>query len=879
MRGRVEELFHVVADFSDDERRRYFAERKIDDRTRSEVEALIAFDLPATASLEVEIGNEAKRALARFDTKNGRCGAYELTEILGRGGMGSVYSAERADGEIAQRVAVKLLRPGMDDSLVRQRFLAERQILAALSHPNIARLIDAGHREDGQPYLVMEYVEGETIDVYTAESSIRQKIKLVLKVCAAVAYLHRNLVVHRDLKPQNILVTKDGEPKLLDFGIAKILDYTIDSTVTGYRMLTPDYASPEQVTGARVTTATDIYSLGAVLYRLLTGESPHQFQNRSVEVIAAEICQGKITPPSKLAPGVKPDLEAILMKALRVEPQERYGSIELFAEDLENFLEFRPVRARKGGVWYRTRKFVHRYWIPVMASALAVAGLSAGLAYANRERALAQRRFEDVRQLANKLFDVDVEARKVPGNTKVRQAIVDTSLEYLRRLSKDAQRDPQLQLELGNAYMRVARVQGVPISANLGQMDLAEQNLRTAETLIQSSLAARPANRTALLRAAQIAHDRMLLTRFANRNDDSLDWARRSAAWLHKLNPGPADKPEAPAILVTYLNVADQYMLGGKYDEALRLCREASDLARSYGSPLYIGTFHWVSGQVYRREGDLQQALKETEESVRTLEPVLEKKDQGAIMNFVLALTYRGRILGEADGISMGRVDEALADLDRAFTICDSHVHQDPNDQAARGRVATAGLAMGGILRHSNPGRALAVYDHVLDHTKEIKDNSSFRRYEVSALAGSSYALREMGRPAEARQRLDAAFERLRQLGSYPANKIKPGSEVDVALAALADFEGANGNPQQGAATAQKLLDAMVAWGPAPESRLTEAVDISRIYALLENLQRSAGDSAAASGLHARRIALWQQWDTKLPSNPFIRRQLDAARH
>src|SRR6202044_477859 len=202
------------------------------------------------------------------ELKDLHCGPYRLGNLLGRGGMGSVYMAERADGGVRQRVAVKLLRSGADPPQFRAFFLSERQILAKLSHPNIARLLDAGHREDGQPYLVMEYVEGKTIDVFAAGISARQKIALFLKVCAAVSYLHRNLVVHRDLKPSNILVTEDREPKLLDFGIAKILDMGGDATVTSVRMMTPEYASPEQAAGGRMTTATDIYSLGAVLYKL-----------------------------------------------------------------------------------------------------------------------------------------------------------------------------------------------------------------------------------------------------------------------------------------------------------------------------------------------------------------------------------------------------------------------------------------------------------------------------------------------------------------------------------------------------------------------------------------------------------------------------------
>src|SRR5258706_6490296 len=505
MRNRVEHLFHEVADLSAEARARYFDERDVDARTRQEVEALVAFDSQASTSLEQEIGQVAQRALGRLEPQDIPCGVFRLGELLGRGGMGAVYLAERVDGEVTQRVAIKLLRPGADDPQVRQRFLAERQILASLSHPHIARLVDAGHREDGQPYLVMEYVKGKPIDVYTASLGVRHKLALFRKVCGAVSYLHRNLVVHRDLKPSNILVTEEGEPKLLDFGLAKLIDLTTDSTMTSMRMLTPDFASPEQVMGGAVTTATDVYSLGAVLYRLLTGECPHQFEGDSAKSIAMAISEGKIVAPSRLAPGIKSDLEMVLMKALRREPQERYATIDQFSEDLGNFLESRPIRARKGEAWYRVRKFVSRHWLPVAAAVLIIASLATGLALATRERSMAQRRFTEVRELANKLFDIDAEARKVPGNTKTRQLIVNTSLDYLRRLSADAYGDRELALDVGNAYMRVARVQGVPISQNLGQMDQADQTLRIAEAFITIA-AVQTLPRVALLRSEQIAH-------------------------------------------------------------------------------------------------------------------------------------------------------------------------------------------------------------------------------------------------------------------------------------------------------------------------------------------------------------------------------------
>src|SRR5579871_3039580 len=347
MNARVEELFHDVVDLSPADRVRYFGEHQVDEEIRQEVEALLACDSGANSFLDLNVRIAASRALPQLEGKGWRAGPYRLLDVIGRGGMGAVYLAERADGEVTQQLAVKLLPPGAGD-VQRERFLQERQILASLAHPNIARMLDAGHLASGQPYLAMEYVAGKPIDAFAADLSVRQKVALFLKVCTAAAYLHRNLVVHRDLKPSNILVTADGEPKLLDFGISKMLDVATDTTVTSMRMLTPDYASPEQVTGGRPSTATDIYSLGAVLYRLLTNRPAHEFDDHSPEAIALAITTREVIRPSKWAPELKGDLESILLKSLRKDPLERYATAEQFAEDLQAFLQSRSVRARSG---------------------------------------------------------------------------------------------------------------------------------------------------------------------------------------------------------------------------------------------------------------------------------------------------------------------------------------------------------------------------------------------------------------------------------------------------------------------------------------------------------------------------------------------------
>jgi tetratricopeptide (TPR) repeat protein/predicted Ser/Thr protein kinase len=880
-------LFRELADRSPAEREEYCARHQVSAALRAEVESLLRFDSDTVDSLHDYVASAAERlllandvgvagsgALPRIETGGGRCGPYRLLDIIGRGGMGAVYLAERADGEVHHRVAVKLLPSGAGDPQ-RERFLQERQILATLTHPNIARLLDAGHVEHGQPFLAMEYVDGKPIDVFAAGLSVRQKIALFLKVCAAVAHLHRHLIVHRDLKPSNIFVTADGEPKLLDFGIAKLLDVATDTTVTGMRMLTPDYASPEQVRGGKLSTATDIYSLGAVLYLLLTSKRAHEFDSPSPEGIASVVTARDITRPSKWAPELRGDLEAILLKALRKDPEERYETVEHFAEDLEAFLDSRPVRARSGNGWYRARKFLRRYRVPVAAAAVVIASLAAGLYIANRERAIAQRRFADVRELANKLFDIDAQVRQLSGSAKARQLIVDTSLEYLRRLTADAQRDPELALEVATAYMSVAEVEGVTTGPNLGQLDEAERDLTIAERLIESVVRSRPANRTALLRAAQIAADRMTLAWQRGQSEKALTFAQKSAEWLDRFQAGDGDRSSAPAILNTYVNVAHQYMMAEQFDQALQLAERGSDLALTFDRPLVRGSILTsVVALVHRYQGDLDGALTAARESVRLLDPGAAETAPAPAMNFVVALAREGWILGEDQAISMGRSEEALAVLQRAFDIADDFVHRDPNDESTRSRLFLAGGPMADILRHSNPGRALDIYDHTLRDMDAVHGEFLQLR-AVYVLAGSSYALRALGRPAEARERLDRAFATLKKLELYPSEKIEAGSETDRALRALADHEADTGDVARAIQLYQGLLDGLRA-SANPETSLPSAVDLSHAYQSMAALHARNRRADLASALDSRRLELWRHWDRKLPSNAFVLRQISA---
>jgi serine/threonine protein kinase len=336
-----------------------------------------------------------------------KIGPWRITGTLGQGGMGTVYEAVREDDQFEKRVAIKLLALGVDKA-AEERFRNERQILASLVHPHIALLLDGGATPDGQPYLVIERIEGVSVTEYAAreELTVEQRLELFGRICSAVQYAHQNLVVHRDIKPGNILVTADGAPKLLDFGIAKLLDTDSDTAATGVRMLTPDYASPEQLRGEPVTTATDIYLLGLLLYELLTAQNPHQLVASTGPSMERAVCELELPRPSAVADprwrrSLEGDLDTIILKALRKEPERRYGSVERLWGDIRRHLDGLPITARQDTLFYRSSKLVRRHRLAFGTAALVMVTLGAGAVVSAREASRAERRFEQVRRLTN----------------------------------------------------------------------------------------------------------------------------------------------------------------------------------------------------------------------------------------------------------------------------------------------------------------------------------------------------------------------------------------------------------------------------------------------------------------------------------------------
>jgi eukaryotic-like serine/threonine-protein kinase len=403
--------------------------------------------------------------------------AYRVLEEIGHGGMGAVYLAERADGAYRQRVAIKRIREGLGGHHLIQRFRTERQILAALDHPSIAKLLDGGTLADGTPFLVMEYIEGISIDAYCREKQLdlRQRLEVFLKVCDAVAAAHRRLIVHRDLKPGNILVQPDGNPKLLDFGIAKLLDakatdWTVFETETGRVSMTMRYASPEQVQGEIISTATDIYSLGVILYELLTDLSPYSEAGGAVHVLALAICDQEPTAPSRRSEksnavvaiprqALAGDLDAIVLKALRKKAEDRYGSVDLLVRDLRAFLEGRPVEARKGSRLYRSLRFSQRHRYPI-AAALLVFALVLGWAL-TLFRQLGQTRVErdtarEVTELLVGLFEVADPTAGDASEVKAREVIDRAALRLETELAGRPEVRAELLETLGRVYTNLA---------------------------------------------------------------------------------------------------------------------------------------------------------------------------------------------------------------------------------------------------------------------------------------------------------------------------------------------------------------------------------------------------------------------------------------
>ncbi len=880
MTKEAQELFAAVVDLPEPERKRIYLDRGTPELLCTEVESLIGFDSGEDGLITGLVAEPAAELAAGDSIQTGmEAGPFRLVERLGQGGMGTVYLAERCDGEIRQRAAIKFLRWDIPDGIFRERFLRERQILAELDHPGIARLLDAGHTRSGQPFLAMEYVEGIPLDQYAEKLDVRGKVELMLQVCEAVAYLHANLVIHRDLKPSNILVDAQGLTKLLDFGIAKVLDATAPAWATREVLLTPEYASPEQLQGAAQTTATDVYSLGAVLYALVTGQSPHAGLRDHAATLDEAIARREPSLASQLNRAVPRDLDFILSKALRKKATDRYSSAEALAEDLASLLDHRPVRARQGDAVYRVARWTRRHWIPMLAASVTLIALVTGLWIAQRERAVAEARFNQVRVLVQELFGLDEKIRGLTGSTQARHQLVSTALRYLEGLTASASNDPALALEAGAAYAQVAQIQGVPTGSNLGRFDEAESTLALAQRHLEDASKGLPGDRRVPYELFRVSQFRMILADSRRRKPEAFEHARAALSQIGEFERmGGPDEREAQDLGMAYTNIALFHFNADQFDDAARLARRAVDLERKFASTRAkpSGALG-ILGNALRFQGDLLTAAAVTREAREQIEAAGKPGNLLNQLNLASALWREAVVLGSQDGVSLGRHKEAIALLEREIGILERFSVADTRESTSRLRTATAVRELAPLLGTDRPARALEYYEVALRRLGEVEKNRTARLQEADLLAASAAPLRRLGRGEEASRRVAAALSKLGAAGGIPKDQWEAGSEADRVLRAEAEDLAARGLAVQAAAKYERLLELAVAAKPTPESNLRHATSLTRIYRGLARAQQVAGNLGRADQLNRRNLEMWQGWQRRLPANPYVDSQVEVA--
>jgi non-specific serine/threonine protein kinase/serine/threonine-protein kinase len=745
-----------------------------------------------------------------------RIGPWRIREELGRGGMGTVYRAERDDGSFAQTVAIKLIRSELASADLRRRFDSERRILASLDHPNVARLLDAGTTAEGAPYLVLEYVAGEPIDSYCDAQafSIEKRLAMVRQVCGAVHVAHQRLILHRDIKTANVLVDANGVPKLLDFGIAKLLSpeaMQSDLTMLGFaRPLTPEWSSTEQLRGEPLTTASDVYSLGVLLYLLLTGRRPHLHAGRSPEGFAAAIeaaspvalrtAARERPPPGVALNRLRGDIDRLVRKALAPASNERYATVAELDADIERLLAGRPIEAHSPSYVYRLGKLLLRQRIASAAVVLAIVGLIGATVFSARQAALAEherqraeRRFNDVRRIANVvLFDLNDTLANISGTLAARQLLVENALRYLDDLARETGREPDLLTELAAAYERIAEVQGMPSWPSQGRSGDALASLERALELhrrasasssalsearvlsnIGSILAARGDSVAA--RDAQLRSEAALLTTPLALRD--VDWVLQ----LARIGVAAGDATWE------FGDIAGAAQL---YERALRVVRDGHEkFPDSTAIERQVGVVEQRLGDAAAVRGNWLQARLHHRASLAADEALLLRepgslelqRDLGTDLSRVGAVAYM-----------LGEHREALDAHQRALELRKRLALADPGDARAQDDAAESylhsaqSLAAAGRMREARAVASLAT-DGWRGLAERDPDNVRMRGSLANALAALARCEAATGQTDSALSRIAEARQiRLDLTAAHPDFKL-----ADDALTTLDTLEAA----------------------------------------------------------------------------------------
>ena len=853
----IERVFTALATLPPAERTAYLDQTCPDDpELRQEVESLLACDESAGADLSKVLEGAAASLVDGSSFLGRRFGPYTATEVLGAGGMGAVYLGIRADDQFRKQVAIKVVKRGMDTDAVLERFRRERQILANLDHPYIARLLDGGATEDGLPYFVMEYIQGKAADQYcaAADLTIEQRCDLFRKVCEAVSYAHRNLVIHRDLKPANILVTADGTPRLLDFGISRVLtpEGAAGSTELTLQShpLTPDFASPEQVRGEPVTTATDVYALGAVLYNLLTGTKPYRLATYSALEVEQAVCEREPPRPSAVAPEdcrrhLEGDLDAILLTALRKQPERRYQSVDQFSEDVRRHFAGLPVSAREETALYVASRFLRRHWLGAAASALVAISLAGGAIAASwearqaqKQRQVAEERLRDIVDLAGvAFFDIHNALERLPGATGARQQMVEATLNYLDKVAKTSGGDPGISDVLARAYERLGDVQGMPDHPSLGDTAGAQASYQKALAVLQRNQALHPQDSKVLAGLMEVQSRLGRIAGLMGRPQEALaHYLAALAAAETSIQREPAALAAWSAVCSVDREVAD-LLYSVKPDEALAYARKGLAVCQKVaaehpGDPdllEHLADAHSTLGKTSMVSGPLAAALDQFKQAAAIREQLVARKPDDALLRRVLMVAYGhiGDVLGNPWGDNLGQPAEAIAYYHKAAAIAESLAQADPRNSLAQYDLASA-LMREGLIAPAAAG--------IPDSLKTLR---------------RAAAIEEALRGRDSKNYRHA--ENLAVLYEYIGTRLADLGEREAALAsyrqslALAESVSAEA-PRDISARYQMLVD----------------------YHWLSRLRAEAGDRAGAVGMAQAAIAAVGRFEKEIPDAPSL---------
>ncbi|MBB6144770.1 serine/threonine protein kinase [Silvibacterium bohemicum] len=741
----VEEIFQGALERPPAERRRYVENAcKSDKGLLSEIESLLESDNDSERTLRSLIADDIKEAAqASSHSETGlQLGPYRLVRELDSGGMGIVYLAVRSDDHYFQVVAIKTIRRGHDSPELVHRFRTERQILATLNHPSIGTILDGGETEDGRPFIVMEYVEGQPITQASKGRalSIRQRVELFQSVCSAVHYSHQKLIIHRDIKPSNVMVTPDGMVKLIDFGISKPLAPQLvlsdnSPTETSLRRMTPDYASPEQIQGKQLTTATDIYSLGVLLFELLTGSRPYTLDNLSsaaADRVIAE--QGGRKPSSALnisnevRKELSGDLDSIVLKAMDIDPSRRYLTVEHFNEDLSRYLQGKPVSARKTTPVYVLNKFVRRHKAAVFAAcAIAVILSSLFFLYWRQSRRV-DRRVKQVRTLADSaILDMTDKLQHSSASTETQAALFQSALSYLGELRKTTGSDPRLLLELSKAYVRVGDLEGSPLVANLGNSGTAVTSYQEASRIALEAQARMPGDESteAVIETYQrLGSIESFLGNLHAANDNyeaGLTWARKF--WQQK----PNDPNRRRLLATSYAGIGDVNLNSlnpdkalENYSSAFQVFGEAPNGVEDHDRMLI--DLYLDRGRALNELGNQSEALASERKAVALAETLVQKFPSSVRAQRALFLACEEIVFPLAGRDVLNVSDSAQAQVysRKALSIAQMLVGVDGKNAQAQYDLALVYASMGDSFRQSNPQTASVWYRKSIAMTKQL---------------------------------------------------------------------------------------------------------------------------------------------------------------